>query len=148
MGETIFTYTNRSAETRKNLNYDLLEEQKNRNQNRRDAVIVSVSTVGAGFCATNALNFAGNVFVGGLYLATGLFFVCTIMLVIWSCHKFEKDINKARANLSSEFTGTPAYGKLPSLFFAVAVGLLVVVFVAHFAIEIAGSAKVDAAARQ
>lgn len=117
--------------------YAILQEQKSRIQNRRDAVIVSVSTVGAGFCATNAAELTNHPYYGLFYLFVGLLFVAAILLVIWLSDKSEKILLQEQAELGKEYIDRSAPGKwnVPILVFTVAILLLTAAFIGYFAIE-------------
>lgn len=125
------------TESRLDHRYEILEGQKSRIQNRRDAVIVSVSTVGAGFCATNAAEHTAHPFYGLFYLGVGILFVITILLVIRHSNKSEKKINEAQAKLGEEYIDSSASSKwnFSIVIFTIAIALLTIAFTVYFALE-------------
>ena len=113
--------------------YEIIEGQKNRNQNRRDAVLVSVSIFGAGFCGTAAEKVACHPFYGWIFIFFALIFVVTIFFVVVSCNQAEKAINKKQKELSAEHEPKSVYNGWAFRLFALALFGLFFAFVGYFA---------------
>lgn len=111
--------------------YEILEQQKNSSQNKRDAVLVSVSTVAAGFCATKAEAFIPGLF-GWVYLGVALFFIATVYAVVLSYNKAERDINKMQKELGAEYEPKLFYNDLAFVLFTIALVGVCFAFVGYY----------------
>lgn len=119
-------------EDRDDREYQILEEQKNRNQNRRDAVIAAVSTVGVGFCADNAMKLSNHPFYGWGYLVAALVFVTAIYFVVLSCNECEKAIKKRQNELGAKYQSKSVFNDNAFLAFTMALGIVVFAFLVNF----------------